>query len=215
MKWKLVYNAAVIPGMSVMSSSVSHSTSPSLIRRVQQQDQLAWQQLTRLYGPLVFHWCKRLGLTGADADDLFQEVFVAVARGIHRFEPRSISQTDRGNFRGWLWTITRNKAIDLHRVWKNREIAAGGSTAQLRLLELADPFGEESNDASDQIETASLCQRALEMIQAEFEPRTWQAFWRATVEQQPTATIAEDLQMSAASVRQAKSRVLRRLRQML
>ena len=57
--------------------------------------------------------------------------------------------------------------------------------------------------------------RALELIRAEFEERTWQAFWRSAVEQQSTAEIAADLRLSPASVRQAKSRVLRRLRAIL
>ena len=198
------------------SSTSSYSTSPSLIRRVQHLDQQAWRQLTKLYGPLVFHWCKRLGLTGADADDLFQEIFIAVARGIHRFEPKSSAAgSPRGNFRGWLWTIAKNKAIDFHRFRKDREIAAGGSTAQFRLQEYADPFGEESGNQLDRSENASLFHRGLELVRSEFEEGTWQAFWRAAVEQQPTALIAEDLQMSPASVRQAKSRVLRRLREIL
>jgi DNA-directed RNA polymerase specialized sigma24 family protein len=49
-------------------------------------------------------------------------------------------------------------------------------------------------------------------VQAEFEERTWQAFWRATIDEEPTADIAADLGMSAGAVRKAKFRVLRRLR---
>ena len=50
---------------------------------------------------------------------------------------------------------------------------------------------------------------------AEFEERTWQAFWRVTVEGQDTAEVAAQLGISANGVRQAKSRVLRRLREEL
>jgi RNA polymerase sigma-70 factor (ECF subfamily) len=86
---------------------------------------------------------------------------------------------------------------------------------------LPDPFSEESSDPSDpsdptvRTETVSLFHRALGMIEAEFEPRSWQAFWRAVVEEQETSQIAADLGMSNAAVRQAKSRVLRRLRREL
>ena len=64
-------------------------------------------------------------------------------------------------------------------------------------------------------DTASLLHRGLEMVKVDFKPVTWDAFWRATVLGQPTEQIAEELGLSAASVRQAKSRVLRRLREQL
>ena len=53
---------------------------------------------------------------------------------------------------------------------------------------------------------------ALELVRAEFEDRTWQAFWRVTVEEKTTADVAEALGISVNAVRLAKSRVLRRLR---
>jgi RNA polymerase sigma-70 factor (ECF subfamily) len=60
--------------------------------------------------------------------------------------------------------------------------------------------------------TGSLLHRALEIIRIEFEETTWQAFWRVIVDEQPTAAVAEDLGMTPQAVRQAKYRVLRRLR---
>ncbi len=121
-------------------ASTSSTTSPTLICRVQQLDQDAWQQLTRLYGPLVFHWCKRLGITGEDAADLFQEVFIAVARSIHRFRPHRQPGTSRGTFRGWLWTITRNKALDHLRWQRHHDLATGGTQAQLLLAQLEEAY---------------------------------------------------------------------------
>jgi RNA polymerase sigma-70 factor (ECF subfamily) len=57
--------------------------------------------------------------------------------------------------------------------------------------------------------------RALRLIREEIEDRTWQAFWLTSVEQQPTASVAQQLGMTPGSVRQAKYKVLRRLRQEL
>ena len=54
--------------------------------------------------------------------------------------------------------------------------------------------------------------RALDLVRAEFEGRTWQMFWRSAVDGHAVAAIARDLGASAAAVRQAKSRVLRRLK---
>jgi RNA polymerase sigma-70 factor (ECF subfamily) len=55
-------------------------------------------------------------------------------------------------------------------------------------------------------------QRALQLVQSEFEPRTLQAFWQSTVDGRSTADVAADLGMSPKAVRQAKYRVLNRLR---
>ena len=74
-----------------------------------------------------------------------------------------------------------------------------------RLLDSAsDPdFNEESTILSG----------AMKAMRNEFEETTWQAFWRATVDEQPYDLIAEALGISRQAVRQAKYRVLRRLRQ--
>ncbi len=55
--------------------------------------------------------------------------------------------------------------------------------------------------------------RALELVRGEFEVTTWQAFWRTTVDGQNPADVGRELGLSAGAVRQAKYRVLRRLRQ--
>ncbi len=51
------------------------------------------------------------------------------------------------------------------------------------------------------------------MIRGEFEERTWQAFYRVTVEGQAAKHVAENLGVTPSAVRLAKSRVLRRLRE--
>jgi RNA polymerase sigma-70 factor, ECF subfamily len=57
--------------------------------------------------------------------------------------------------------------------------------------------------------------RALKQIQSDFQASTWLAFWRVVIDGQSTAVVAEELGMTLTSVRQAKSRILRRLRQQL
>ena len=57
--------------------------------------------------------------------------------------------------------------------------------------------------------------RALDMIRADFEERTWAAFWQIVVEGRAVRDVAADLAMSPGAVRVAKSRVLHRLRREL
>jgi RNA polymerase sigma-70 factor (ECF subfamily) len=58
-------------------------------------------------------------------------------------------------------------------------------------------------------------QRAMQQVEASVERRTWQAFWRTVVDGQPTESIARELEISTASVRQARSRILRKIREQL
>lgn len=60
-----------------------------------------------------------------------------------------------------------------------------------------------------------LIHRALQQVQCEFEQNTWQAFWRSVVDGLPTDIVSRELNVSSAAIRQARSRVLRKLRQQL
>ena len=73
----------------------------------------------------------------------------------------------------------------------------------------------DEGDESEQIEYRTLVHRAMKQVRSEFEARSWQAFWRTTVDGIGVAQVAEELQMNKATVRQHRSRVLRRLRQQL
>jgi RNA polymerase sigma-70 factor (ECF subfamily) len=182
-------------------------TSRTLLERARAADQTAWQRLVFLYSPLVRYWCGRWGLSGADADDVSQDVFQAVSAGLdgfHRDRP-----TD--SFRGWLRGITRHKVLDFGRSRARHPTASGGTTAHQHLEQIADPVSSEDDDPLEQ--TTGLYQRAMELVRSEFEPKTWQAFWRAAVDGHPVDMIAKDLGVTPAAVRKAKSRVLRRLKE--
>jgi RNA polymerase sigma-70 factor (ECF subfamily) len=102
------------------------STSSSLLQRVQGQDADAWRRLVRLYGPLIDYWVRRGGLQPADAEDVFQDVFRAVAAHIGTFTRDRAT----GSFRGWLRTITRSKLADHFRRRGQQPEAVGGSPHQ-------------------------------------------------------------------------------------
>lgn len=94
----------------------------------------------------------------------------------------------------------------------------GGSTAQLNLGSIVDPIPIDDPTEPDHAEpdhASAVLHRALEQIRAEFNASTWELFWRTTVLAHPTSLIAEEAGVTAAAVRQAKSRVLRRLRKQL
>ena len=183
------------------------ATSPSLLVRVQNNQAGAWERLVDLYAPLVYHWCRRSALPTEDAADVFQEVFRALAAHIGGFRRDRAGDT----FRGWLRTITRNQVLLYFRRNQGRPQAEGGSDALGRLHALADPLAGLSEGEAEEV--GQLYRRAVDQVRGEFEERTWQMFWRAVIEGRSPVARAEELGVTPAAVRQAKSRVLRRLKQ--
>ena len=195
----------------MMTDQSSNATRSSLLQRASQRDAIAWRELVDLYGPLVAHWCRRCSLDVHSSADCVQDVFASVAVAIHQFSP----QRESGSFRAWLWTITRNKLRDHFRRNAGTPAAAGGSTAMGLMQQVMDPVAVPDDEPTGYLQLQQLTSRALSQVQSEFEARTWQAFWRSVVDGIATSEVARELDMSEATVRQSRSRILRRLRQQL
>ncbi|AMV33429.1 RNA polymerase sigma factor RpoE [Pirellula sp. SH-Sr6A] len=190
------------------------TASPSLIGRAVAGDNEAWQRLIQIYGPLIYTWSRRNGLMPQDAADVTQETLSAVALRIGSFD----SSRPDATFRGWLWTIARNKTADWIRGAPDRLGACGGSTNVARLNQIMDEDdyskSYEGSHASGEIaaDRKAVLGRAIALIRNHFEPNTWQAFWRTTVDGQSPESVAEELSLSRWAVYKARSRVLHRLR---
>jgi RNA polymerase sigma-70 factor (ECF subfamily) len=91
--------------------------------------------------------------------------------------------------------------------------APGGTVALDQLHAIADPISVQEPTTNH--EASALLHRAMAQIRVEFTDDTWESFWRATVLGHPTDLIAAERGISPGAVRQAKSRVLRRLRKQL
>jgi RNA polymerase sigma-70 factor (ECF subfamily) len=176
-----------------------------VLRRVQAHDPEGWQLLLHLYGPVVHSWCRRWGLQAADVADIVQEVFCALMRRVEQFR-----LNQGGGLRGWIWTITQNKLKDHQRA--RARAPRTGEDVHRRLLDIAQPEPGEAGPAGGRQE---LFHRALLVLRSEFEERTWQAFWRSVVDEQASTTVGEELDMTPNAVRKARSRVLKRLREVL
>ena len=184
------------------------SISATLLERVKANQPEAWARLADLYGPVVYRWCRQSGVTRDDAPDVVQEVFAALALHVGGFR----REKPGDSFAAWLRTITQNKVHDHFRSRLGRPKAEGGTEAQQRLQQLAEP--SEPSEASSPREVQEMVLPiGLDLVRAEFEPRTWDAFHQVVIQRQPPVRVANELGMSIQAVYQARSRVLRRLRQ--
>src|SRR6516162_7115024 len=105
----------------------SPATRQSLLVRLRDpQDGLAWAEFLAIYTPLIDRLARARGFQEADAADLAQEVFRAVAGAIDRYDP----DPALGSFRGWLFRIARNLMINLLAAQRIRPRATGDSNVQ-------------------------------------------------------------------------------------
>lgn len=192
--------------MTHSSGNSEASTSTSLIRRVQSDDSAAWERLSIVYGPVIYDWARQHGLQPHDASDVMQDVLQSLTRNVGKFD------LNRGNsFRGWLWTVTRNKVNDRYRTI-DREVQGQGGTVALRQLQEMAESPPPADSVSGQSEASGVYRRALSLLQTDFEPQTWQAFWRTVVDDVKPADVAVELGMSKWAVYKARSRVMQRIR---
>jgi RNA polymerase sigma-70 factor (ECF subfamily) len=185
------------------------TTSSSLLHRLRQPgDTNAWNRFFELYHPLLTAWAekwgRRRGLSDSDIDDLIGEVFLVLVKKLPAF-----TYDPAKPFRGWLHHLVQNIGCDLLRR-RNRLPATG---QDLALLEVADE--ESSRLFEEQDYRRNLVEQALPIIQRDFAPSTWQAFWAHVKETTPAAEVARRLGISVEAVYAARYRVLRRLREEL
>ena len=185
------------------------ATSLSLLVRAKEHDEHAWESIVTIYGPLVYRLCRVKNIQAEDARDISQDVFRSAFRNIQSF------RRDRpgDSFRAWLLKITSNKIIDYFRRQQQKPPAKGGTDMQTKIHQIPDLHWDSSTDGAVFDSTSNVIKRAIDMAKGDFATNTWEAFWQTTVEGRATEEVAEHLHLSKWSVYQAKSRVLRRIRE--
>ena len=187
------------------------STSATLLLRLRNlEDQDAWNEFVERYAPQVFGWCRQNGLQDSDAGDVTQEVLAKLVTAMRDFEYRS----DKGSFRGWLRTVTRNAVRDLARRWERRISGSGDSQVNEFLHRIAAPDNLELLAASIESQyEQELLAEAESRVKLRVKAKTWDAYQLTTGEQCPAKVVAEKLEMTVSEVYVCKSRVLKLLRE--
>lgn len=192
--------------MSTDRSSTWPTTQITLLRRVaDQRDYASWDCFVRTYGPLVHRYCVRRGLQEADASDVVQDVLLQVSKGIGRF----CYDARRGGFRNWLGTVT-HRAMLKHLAKSHRSGVGAGDVvgAPPKDQECQRSLGEAWVESFN----AHVYREAVSRIRLYFSEETWHAFEATFAQNRQPDEVAEELQRSVGWVYQAKSQVVRRLK---
>ena len=182
-------------------------TPQSLLDRLKRQPTpVDWQRLHDLYQPLVARWLARVPGLGDEVRDLTQEVLLIVHQELPGFE-----RLGAGSFRAWLRAIAVNR-VRAHCRTRRPLAGLGGDGTEDFLARLEDPHSDLSRQW-DEDHDRHVLDRLLRLVEPDFSAQTWEAFRRFAIEVRPAATVAAELGISENAVLQAKSRVLRRLRE--
>lgn len=196
---------------TLIEDNSSQSTSTNLLTRVVEGDQEAWARFVAIYGAFIYARCRRCGVLPQDAADLVQNVLSRVHKSVSELRRDQPGQ----GLRPWLRTITRNVINDYFRSLQQDRDAFGNSPFPEILDQLAASDDDDSREWAGSSELVLLVRSAVETIRIDYEVKTWDAFWRNVVEQQATADVAYDLGIAPGTVRQARYKILRRLREEL
>ena len=180
------------------------------------RDEDAWAEFSAVYEPVIYRMtCRRLTAAGrmqdAEAREVVQEVLIAVAAAIDRFDPDHPS----GSFRGWLSRVTRNATIDRLRRLSAQHETAGDSTVARKLDQAAAESSQEAKREFDSDRRKQLFRWAASRIRQRTGETNWMAFWKTAAEGRSIASVARELEISEGKVYVARCRILKRIRDLV
>ena len=172
-----------------------------------------WAEFVARYRPMMESFlAARFPGLAADADDLVQETLVALLRALpdYRYVPG-----EQSCFHNYLTGILRNKTVAFLR---RREAEAARDARAA--AEPAAPPARADEEAAARDEAAwrdAVLQIALRQLLADesVQERTKQVFVRVAVEGEDPAAVAEAFDIERNAVDQMKSRMTRRLRDLV
>jgi RNA polymerase sigma factor (sigma-70 family) len=169
-----------------------HQSDPALVQACLRGEESAWEELVDRYERLVYSIPRRLGLSAADADDVFQNVFATLVRRLGDLR-------DQSRLSAWLITTTYRES------WRIGKRAERHAPLDERMADAAaPPLDEVARWEREQLVRQALRRlddRCRDLVTALFlEPDTpgYQA-------------IAERLGMSVGSIGPTRARCFKRL----
>jgi RNA polymerase sigma-70 factor, ECF subfamily len=186
-------------------------TRASLLLKVQDTSDIhAWENFVELYTPVIARAARARGLQSSDVENVTQEVLIRVAKSIGHWLERS----ERGSFRAWLSCIARNESVRLlTRRQTQPTHQPPGSISQLSEL-----IADQERRLNDFIELEyqrEVFRWAAEQVRICVHENTWQAFWLTHVEGLSIAEASKRLGVQAGNIHFGRSRVMKRIRDLV
>ena len=161
-------------------------------------DRAAFASCFDHYAPRVKAYLRRLGADEAVAEDLVQEVMLTVWRRAAQFDSR------RASVGTWIFTIARNKRIDMLRHERRPE------------FDPEDPaLTGETDQSADQAVEAAEYQTLVRAALATLPAQQAELIRRSYYEDQPHSVIANELSLPLGTVKSRLRLAMQKLRRAL
>jgi RNA polymerase sigma factor (sigma-70 family) len=181
------------------------STHITLLKRVRvPTDTEAWQEFVKIYGPLIYNYCRKFRLSDCDSEDVCQDVFRQISTSLHSFEYNQ----KLGRFRSWLGTVTYHEICRFLKKNKRFKNQSGANGLQEFIYEQP---GEIDAAWADEF-CSHIYTTALDNIRTEFDDKTWMAFELTWINDTPPKVAADELNAEITWIYKAKFLVQRKLK---
>ena len=166
--------------------------------------ELAWKQFYDQYAPVIAGYARQRGADAQQADEVVQNVIA----GFFEASPRFVYNPERGRFRGYLRTCATHALNRLR-------TRLAHSTIPVEEIEHAAP--DDSDELWDKLWQQQILRRAIDLAREHYRKKgslkTFLAFEMNVLKDVPAAQCAAELEMSVASIHQAKTRVTQVLKE--
>lgn len=205
-----------------MSEPASIPTRQSLLARLKDWgDQESWREFFDTYWRLIHAIALKAGLTEIEAQEVVQEVMIAVAKKM----PGFTYEPGKDSLKGWLLAVTRWKVADQFRkrqpisasnmvdpaqaaAPESRALSADDNTARTATVErVSDPHGLALEAIWDSEWRENLLRTALDRVKRTVNPAHYEMYHLHLVQGLSARDTANALGVSTPAVHLAKHRV--------
>ncbi len=169
-------------------------------------DHDSWQEFFDVYWRLIYGVAIKSGLRDAEAQDVVQEVLLAVAKKVPEIKPDAA----RGSFKGWLLNVTRWRIADQFRKRRLRGQAGGHMADETRTAtadRIPDPAICNLDALWDEEWQRNLMAAATERVKQKVDPVEYQIFDLCVLRQNPVRHVARKLELKLWKVYFAQRKV--------
>ncbi len=183
-------------------------TRATLIQRLKNwQDQASWQDFFDTYWKLIYGVAIKGGLTRTEAQDMVQEIMVAVAKHMPTFQ----YDPGIGSFKTWLLNMTRWRISD-HIRRRNKlpaeTVADEAQNDETQALNgLADPVSQNLEELWNEEWEINLMEAAITKVKRRLDPLKYQIFDFYVNKDWPPEKVADAFGVPVLQVYMTKHRV--------
>lgn len=197
-----------------------YTTKKTLLQRMQNCDDISWEEFYRIYWPLVLDIGRKLGISQDNCADLMQEIMIDLFNGepLLRYDPA------KGKFRTYFGVLVRHKAADM--LQKSTRFSSVSASDPGRSSSFSDGLptaligdDRDENDPFrklfDEEYRKCLLSVAMNELRNTVEPKTYAIFEMVVLQDRPQKEVARYLGINRATIDVYCSRCRKTLRKIV